>query len=113
MENLIKSGYFDENRSSRFYVNRSGFLHQVEGRRRCLTKILKNQRVLFLTFGMKKNGDYTPISEGIPPSFYKMQKREKAGERKVRSADIGSEKERKEWKKSYLYEEMIYGLVCS
>ena len=69
-------------------------------------KILKNQRVLFLTFGMKKNGDY-------PPLFYKMQKREKAGERKVRSADIGSEKERKEWKKSYLYEEMIYRLVCS
>ena len=105
MENLIKSGYFDEIRSSRFYVNRIGFLHQVEGRRRCLKKILKNQRVLFLTFGMKKNGDYPP--------FYKMQKREKAGERKVRSADIGSEKERKEWKKSYLYEEMIYRLVCS
>ncbi len=49
----------------------------------------------------------------ITPPFYKMQKREKAGERKVRSADIGSEKERKEWKKSYLYEEMIYRLVCS
>lgn len=49
----------------------------------------------------------------LPPLFYKMQKREKAGERKVRSADIGSEKERKEWKKSYLYEEMIYRLVCS
>lgn len=48
----------------------------------------------------------------LHPLFIRCRK-EKKPERKVRSADIGSEKERKEWKKSYLYEEMIYRLVCS